>query len=217
MENNKIYSFKVKSCRFFALEELTWKNDKKAEPKEGRTLIGIEDYEDKFNEIDSIGVTREDEGCRKGTKKYYDFIRLDLSYITANQKALDFLDKHNINYWKLEKPVKIVNDKDVEEKYYLIEFPEIDAVDYKLSKTKHVGNRVCEMIDDAPIDSPVYFRPEAVKEIGIFWAYCGGVICNSKTKTLLEESGLSGFEFEKQLLASEKPKEKTFVDKLLGK
>ncbi len=211
----KIYRFKIESCRFFALEELTWKNGKKAEPKEGRTLIGIEDYEDKFNEIDSIGVTREDEGCRKGTKKYYDFIRLDLSYITVNQKALDFLDKHNINYWKLEKPVKIVNDKDVEEKYYLIELTdEHDVMDWKASELFYdekedyyfPKNRE-DMMHNYPTE---YFRDDAVNIDGIYKVkYREGVIvCNFKTKTLLEESGLSGFEFEKQLLASEKPKEK---------
>jgi len=131
------------------------------------------------------------------------FIRINEFHITANQKALNFLEKNNFKFWKLEKPLKIVNDKDLKEEYYLIEFPENDNLLSEESKKEWK-----KFIDsNGAIDVPDKYFKNKRNRIGIFSIpQFGPYFCNSQTKSLLENSGLTGFEFEEQKLASEKLK-----------
>lgn len=181
----------------------------------------MDNYINKKNEIDKIEIKITDSWCRRGKKKYYDFIRLDLFYIIANEKVLNFLNKNNIKYWKLEKPVKVVNDDELRDEYYLIEFTdEHDVIDWKASKSfyddKNNTSYFIETIKEKDLWDVDkfpnrYYNDKKIKNLdGIYHVKYKGrslVVCNQKTKELLENSGLTGFEFQEQKLASEQQEE----------
>jgi hypothetical protein len=145
-----------------------------SEVKNYKEVVKI-NFNDMFDKIEKIEIEIKYE---KKHNPFPNFLKIHPGLRAADLQALEFLDKHNIEY--VSKPVLVLNDCDRE--YNLISFTnELDVV----SSWKNIREDPC-------LNSNV----RDVNNLAVAKGYYQFIVCTETFMTELKSSGLTSFNFK---------------------